>query len=113
MPIYIMLANIFFEKNVGLVVFSIYLLGITIFVLVGLILNKIFLIGEADDFLMELPAYRLPIFKNLLKNVFEKAKDYLNRIENATNDSYDMCRRNVGYILQFFPAYHSVQWTAR
>ena len=37
----------------------------------------------------------------ILKDDFEKAKDYLNRIENATNDSYDMCRRNVGYILQF------------
>ena len=79
MPIYIMLANIFFEKNVGLVVFSIYLLGIMIFVLVGLILNKLFLIGEADDFLMELPTYRLPIFKNLLKNVFERVKDFVEK----------------------------------
>ena len=79
MPIYIMLANIFFERNVGLVVFSIYLLGIIIFVLVGMILNKFVLIGEADDFLMELPTYRLPIFKNLLKNVFEKVKDFVEK----------------------------------
>ena len=78
-PIYMILANIFFKKCVALVVFSIYLLGIIAFVLVGLVLNKNFLNGYPDEFLMELPMYRLPVVKNLLKNVFDRVRDFVEK----------------------------------
>lgn len=79
MPIYIMLADIFFEKHVGFIVFSIYLLGIIVFALVGLVLNKNFLKGCPDEFLMELPTYRLPVAKNLFKNVFDRVRDFIEK----------------------------------
>ena len=79
MPIYIMLANIFFERHVGFIVFSLYLLGIIVFALVGLVLNKNFLKGHPDEFLMELPTYRLPVAKNLIKNVFDRVSDFVEK----------------------------------
>lgn len=54
-------------------------MGIIIFVLVGIVLNKFFLAGKPDDFLMELPKYRLPILKNLLKNVWDRVKDFVEK----------------------------------
>ena len=78
-PVYAFLANIFFEKHSGLVIFSIYLLGIIVCAISGMILNKSILLGESSNFIMELPPYRIPVFKNLMRNIYIKLKDFVEK----------------------------------
>ncbi len=56
-----------------------YLLGMVIGVLVALILKHTMFKGEPVPFVMELPNYRLPSMGNMLRLVWEKAKDFLTR----------------------------------
>ena len=58
---------------------GLYLLGIVVAVLVALIYNNTLFKGEAVPFVMELPNYRLPKLKNVIRLMWEKAKDFIQR----------------------------------
>ena len=58
---------------------SIYLLGIIVGILYGLLLNKVIFRGAPIPFVMELPAYRMPSLKTMSLHMWEKAKDFLRR----------------------------------
>ncbi len=77
LPVYAMMAGAFFAKNQGLVIFAIYLLGVVIAGLSGVLLNKTVLKGESSPFVMELPPYRLPTLRNLVLHVWDKVKGFL------------------------------------
>lgn len=79
LPIYIYFANTFFKEQVFIVVFSLYLLGILVGLIVAVLLNKTILKGNAVPFVLELPPYRFPSAKNVLHLLFEKAKDFIER----------------------------------
>jgi ferrous iron transport protein B len=61
LPVYVLLASIFFAANSGSVVFAMYVLGVVVAILVGLVLGRS-LLREDDPapFVMVLPDYRLP-----------------------------------------------------
>ena len=77
-PIWAMLAFAIVGSLLGDVfVFSIYLLGIVV-AIVAAILIKIFSAShEVPPFIMELPAYHRPQFKNLMANLWEKLKHFI------------------------------------
>lgn len=77
LPIYGLFAGTFFPEHQGLVVFSLYLLGMIAAVLCGLLLKNTLFQGEASPFVMELPAYRLPALNNTLLHMWEKCKGFL------------------------------------
>lgn len=79
LPIYVFFASIFFPKNSGLVIVSLYALGIIIGLLVAVIGKNTVFKGEAVPFVMELPNYRMPGAKNVLMLLWDKAKDFLER----------------------------------
>ena len=79
LPIYVFFASIFFPKNTGLVVVSLYALGIILGLVVTVIGKNTFFKGEAVPFVMELPCYRMPGAKNVLMLLWDKAKDFLQR----------------------------------
>ena len=79
LPVYGLFAAAFFAKGQGLVVFSLYLLGMLTMVLVGLILRKTAFREGDTPFLMELPPYRWPTVKNVARRLWERAKDFLVR----------------------------------
>lgn len=58
---------------------ALYILGIVVAILVSLIFKKTLFRGEAVPFVMELPNYRLPGAVNVVKLLWEKAKDFLQR----------------------------------
>ena len=58
---------------------SLYVLGIVVAVLLALIFRKFIFTGEAVPFVMELPNYRMPGVKNVLRLLWDKAKDFLQR----------------------------------
>lgn len=83
LPIWAAFAGVFAHAYAGLnaelIVYAMYLLGIVVAILSAIILKKTAVKGETPPFIMELPAYHLPQFKNLMIHLWEKLKHYLVR----------------------------------
>ena len=79
LPIYGFFVSAFFPKYGGLIMIGLYLLGIVTGILAALLYKGTLFKGEAVPFVMELPNYRLPGAKNVLRLLWEKAKDFLQR----------------------------------
>ena len=77
LPVYGLMASAFFPRYSGLVVFSLYVIGICCAILSGLILKKTMFRGEPAAFVLELPPYRLPTFRNCMMHVWEKVRGFL------------------------------------
>ncbi len=78
LPIWLAFAGIMFAGQYGdLVVFSIYLAGIVVAVIAAMILKFTVMKGETPPFIMELPTYHLPQFKNLMIRLWDKLKHFL------------------------------------
>ena len=78
-PIYLVFIAAFFESNGGLVLFSLYLLGILIALIMGKLFSKTLFKGESSHFIMELPPYRLPSMRSVLRDMWDKVWDFLKR----------------------------------
>ncbi len=66
LPVYILLATIFFPRHADLVIFGIYIIGILVAILLGIILkHTLFQDKQNLPLIMELPPYRLPAPKNI------------------------------------------------
>ncbi|MEG2251940.1 MAG: ferrous iron transport protein B [Clostridia bacterium] len=78
-PIYALFTRAFFPGNQVAVMSGFYGAGILASVLVGLFLKRFVFEGDAAPFLMELPSYRLPTPQNVLRQMWDKAKDFLKR----------------------------------
>ncbi len=79
LPIYGFFASTFFPKWSGLIMVSLYFIGIFMGILVALISKNTVFKGKAVPFVMELPNYRMPGAKNVSQLLWEKAKDFLQR----------------------------------
>ncbi|MBE5958232.1 MAG: ferrous iron transport protein B [Lachnospiraceae bacterium] len=79
LPIYAFFVNAFFPRHGALIMIGLYLLGIVTGILVSLLFRRTLFKGEAVPFVMELPTYRMPGFKNVTQLLWEKAKDFLQR----------------------------------
>lgn len=79
LPVYALFAAAFFANNQGEVVFSIYVLGIVIAILSGILLKNTILKGEAAPFVMELPPYRFPTLKGLGIHMVDRAKGFIKK----------------------------------
>ena len=79
LTIYGYLTAAFFPQNGWLVMCGLYLLGIVLGVLTGLVTHKTVARGEAVPFVMELPNYRLPSPKSVVRLLWMRSKDFLSR----------------------------------
>jgi ferrous iron transport protein B len=79
LPIYGMFTMAFFPSHRALVMIGLYLLGMLLAVVSGLIFNKTVYRGKPVPFIMELPNYRMPSAKTVLMLLWDKAKDFLMR----------------------------------
>ncbi len=79
LPIYVLFAGVFFPGNEGIIVWSLYILGILVAVIAALIFKKTIFKGEASPFVMELPPYRIPTLEVTGSLVWERTKGYLIR----------------------------------
>ena len=78
LPIYLMFAaTLFADSNQTLVVYSIYMLGLVVAVISALILSKFVFKGEASNFIMELPQYRIPTLRSVFIHAWEKVKGFV------------------------------------
>jgi ferrous iron transport protein B len=79
LPIYTLLAAAFFTAYQGVVVFSMYAIGVILAILLAWIFRKRLLPGESGHFVMELPPYRLPTITGVLAHAWEHGKAFLTR----------------------------------
>ncbi len=79
LPIYAFFTAAFFSKYKVLVMGGLYFGGIVAGIVIALLLRGTVFKGEAVPFVMELPNYRLPGAKNVLRLLWDKAKDFLQR----------------------------------
>ncbi len=79
LPIYAVFTAAFFPKNGALVMIGLYVMGIVLGILWGLILKSTLYKGNPVPFVMELPNYRVPSPKSVALLVWDKAKDFLTR----------------------------------
>ncbi len=79
LPLYVFFTAVFFPNNATLVVIILYLLGILVGVLCALCLKWFVLKGEPVPFVMELPNYRVPGVKSVLRLIWDKVKDFIKR----------------------------------
>lgn len=83
LPVYTLFATIFFPHNAATVVFSLYLLGIIVAIVTGLILKHTLLPGAITPFIMEMPAYRLPTLRGMLYLTWSRLKGFIFRAGQA------------------------------
>lgn len=79
LAIFAVFAAAFFGQQGALTVFSLYVLGIVMAVLTGLVLKYTLLRGEASPFVMELPVYHVPHLKSLLLQTWQRLKGFVVR----------------------------------
>jgi len=77
LPVYVLFAGVFFPGNSETVIWSLYVLGIVLAIVMGLIFKRTLFRGEAPMFIMELPPYRMPSFRSLCIHTWEKGKHFL------------------------------------
>jgi ferrous iron transport protein B len=77
LPVYVVFIGAFFAVHAGTVLWSLYVMGIALAVLMGIIFKRTLFKGESPMFIMELPPYRMPSFRSLMIHTWEKGKHFL------------------------------------
>lgn len=80
LPIYLLLVGAFFPKNGGLVLFSLYAIGILLAVGLARLFSRFLVKGDDTPFVMELPPYRMPTAKSIFRHTWEKGSQYLKKM---------------------------------
>lgn len=76
-PIYALFTEVFFDEHQTLVMLSLYLIGIIMAILVGILFKNTLFKGNPVPFVMELPSYRMPSLKSVLIHMWEKAWGFI------------------------------------
>ena len=80
LPVYIIIIGAFFPKHQALTLFTIYFIGIVMSVVMAKLFSRFVVKGESSPFVMELPPYRLPSTKSVVRHTWEKGKQYLKKM---------------------------------
>lgn len=80
LPVYTLLISAFFAEEVaGSVMFSIYLIGIVLAVVMAMLFRKFLFPGTTEAFVMEMPPYHLPTLRSILTHMWERSVLYLKK----------------------------------
>jgi ferrous iron transport protein B len=78
LPVYVLMSTIFFPRYAGLVVFGMYLLGIAVALVIGVILRRTALpVTRHAPTIMELPPYRMPTVRSIWFHTWVRSKAFL------------------------------------
>ncbi len=80
LPVYVLFVKVFFSDYQGLALFLLYIIGILIAVISARIFKKFLFNGEDSPFVMELPPYRVPTAKAVTIHMWDKSKQYLQKM---------------------------------
>jgi len=79
LAIFAVFSAAFFGQQGASIVFSLYMLGIVVAILTGLVMKHTIMRGEASPFIMELPVYHIPHMKSLLLQTWQRLKGFVLR----------------------------------
>jgi len=77
LPVYALFAAAFFPSNGQNLVFGLYLIGIIVAILTGMIMKRTLLSGESTGFMMELPPYHLPTVKGVALRTWDRVRLFI------------------------------------
>lgn len=80
LPVYLLMVSAFFVTNQGMVLMSLYIVGIAMAALSAIILSKTVLKHDHTQFVMELPPYRMPTARNATIHMWSKGSQYLRKM---------------------------------
>jgi ferrous iron transport protein B len=80
LPIYLLVAGVVFPRNAGSVLFAIYAAGILVAILMALLFKKTIFKTKEAPFVMELPPYRIPTTKVIIRHMWHKGRAYLKKM---------------------------------
>ena len=80
LPLYIVLIGAFFPKYASWLMLAVYALGIIMAILMARIFSKFFMKKGNLPFVMELPPYRMPTYKTIIRHTWEKGQQYLKKM---------------------------------
>lgn len=80
LPIYLVMVGAFFQNQASFVLLCIYATGIILAVLMARLFSKFLVKGDDAPFVMELPPYRMPTTKSILRHTWEKGAQYLKKM---------------------------------
>lgn len=99
-PIYVLLCGAFFPHYGAWVFTGLYLLGVIIAVITAKLLRKFWFKADETPFVMELPPYRMPTAKATIRNMWAKAKQYLQKMGGVI-----LVASVIIWALSYFPHY--------
>jgi len=79
LPVFVLLAGIFFPTDAGTMVFFLYLLGIAVAIGSAWLFRKTILPGKPAPFLMEMPPYRLPTLFTSVRHMWDRGSMYIRK----------------------------------
>ena len=106
LPIYLIMVGAFFPRNASLILLCIYAIGIVLAVGMARLFSRFIVKGDDTPFVMELPPYRMPSSKSILRHTWEKGAQYLRKMGGII-----MIASMVIWALGYYPnhdAYNSV-----
>ena len=80
LPIYLLLVGVFFPRHEGIVILSLYAIGIVLAVLIARLFSRFLVKGDDTPFVMELPPYRMPTARSIFRHTWEKGVQYLKKM---------------------------------
>jgi len=80
LPVYILFITAFFTSYQGTILFSMYAIGVALAILSSLLFQKTLFKAVEVPFVMELPPYRVPTARSVLKHMWYRAQQYLRKI---------------------------------
>ena len=103
-PVYILIISAFFKDYQGTMLFAIYLFGIFLAGIVAMILKKTMFKVNTIPFVMELPPYRIPPLKSVLKQTWFKGEQYLRKMGTTI-----LVASIIIWVLGYFPKGENIE----
>lgn len=103
LPVYVLLISAFFPVYQGLVLLSIYAIGILLSVIIALIFKRVFFRKKDVPFVMELPPYRVPTMRNTIVHMWSKSVQYLKKMGTII-----LVASIIIWALGYFPHNHDI-----
>ncbi|MFB6317336.1 ferrous iron transport protein B [Saccharicrinis sp. FJH54] len=80
LPVYILIIGSFFPEHAGLLLLSIYVLGIILAIIFARVFKKTIIKKSTAPFVMELPPYRLPSIRTTGIHMWKRGEQYVKKI---------------------------------
>lgn len=107
LPIYLVMIGAFFPNCASFMLLCIYTAGILLAVIMARIFSKFLVKGEDSPFVMELPPYRMPTSKSIMRHTWEKGAQYLKKMGGII-----MIASIIIWFLGYYPQYDAYESVA-